>query len=116
MNSKEIIYNIALAEVVNLHLDDYHTLFLAQMVLRKIRHPEEKMDEISFKVMRKMSKLYKKKKDVLELSAEKSLDNLEEKLEDCQAIPECLYAGKTVSNVVKYLVQKVLDILEEEEQ
>lgn len=115
MNPKELIYNTALAEVVKLHLDDYHTLFLANMVLRKIRHPEEKMDEISSKVMKKMTKIYKKKKNVIELSASKSLDKLEEKLEECKGIPENMYAGKTVSNVVKGLCKKVLERLDEED-
>lgn len=115
MNPKELIYNAALAEVVNLQLDDYHTLFLANMVLRKIRHPEEKMDEISSRVMKKMTKIYKKKKNVIELSSSKSLDKLEEKLEECPNIPEGMFAGKTVSNVVKALCKKVLERLDEED-
>ena len=115
MGTKEEIYMEALLEVVKLKLDDYHTVFLANMVLRKMRHPEEKIPEIAFRVMKKMPRIYKKKKNILELSPEKSLDKLEEKLEECKNIPESLYNGKTVSNVVRYLCCKVLFRLEEKE-
>lgn len=115
MKSEELIYNTALAEVINLQLDDYHTLFLANMVLRKIRYPEEKMDEISSIVMKMMHHIYTKKKNVIDFSSSRSLDRLEEKLDECPNIPEGMFAGKTVSNVVKALCKKVLERLDEED-
>ena len=56
-----LIYNTTVAEVMNLKIDNYHTSFLTQMVLRRIKHPEEKMDRIASKTMKMMPKIYKRK-------------------------------------------------------
>ena len=113
MKSKEIIYDSIISEIVKLQLDDYHTLFLANLILRRIRHPEEHMKERVTKVMKKMTVVYQKKKNVIEISSEKCLDILEEKLEECPNIPDHLYSGRTVGNVVKFYTSKVMESLEE---
>lgn len=102
MKNKELIYNTALKEVMKLKIDSYHTVFLANMVLRRIRHPEEKMDKIASKTMSKMRKVYTKK-DVVEVSAGKCLDQLEEALNNSRAVPDDWLTGQTVSHVVKKL-------------
>ena len=57
--SKVMIYNIILEEVMKLNLKDgYNSIFLASMILRKIRHPEEDMREIALKVMKTMPVRY----------------------------------------------------------
>ena len=66
MNNKKLLFEITLEEVKSLKLDKYHTRFLTEMVLRKLRHPEEKMDEIATKTMKVMTKNYHTKKQNLE--------------------------------------------------
>ena len=112
MKNKTLIYNMAMKEVVNLKLDGYHTVFLANMVLRKIRHPEEKMDKIASKTMKKMREL-SEKKNLIEVSASKCLNQLEEALNDSKAVPDEWLAGQSVSNVVKKLVEKVVNVLDD---
>lgn len=111
---EELIYNIALAETMNLKLDNYHTIFLAQMVLRRIKHPTEKMDKISSKTMKKMPKIYKKK-EIVEVSAAKCLDQLEAALDKSDSVPQEWMTGQIVSHVVKKLAQIVISQLDEEE-
>lgn len=108
MKQKEIIYNIALEEVLKLKLDNYHTIFLANMVLRKVRHPEEKMDKIAAKTMKKMLFIYEKK-NLVEISSDKCLDNLEEALNRSNSVPQEWLVGQEVSNVVKHLALMVID-------
>ena len=40
-------FETALEEVEKLKLDKYHTRFLTEMVVRKLKYPEEKMDVIA---------------------------------------------------------------------
>ncbi len=108
MKNKKLIYNVALSEAEKLKLDKYHTCFLAEMVVRKLRHPEEKMDKIASKVMKEMKKNYPKK-DLVEVSASKCLDQLEVALNDSDAVPTEWLVGQTVSHVVKKLAQIVFD-------
>lgn len=108
MKSKEILYNMALEEVLKIKIDDYHTVFLTNMVVRKIRHPEEKTDKIAEKVMKKMPDYYKKKKDVLVVSARKSLENLEAALDNSE-VPQEWMRGQCVSHVVKELAKIVVN-------
>ena len=112
MRNKELIFNVALDEVEQLGLDKYHTKFLANMVARKVRHPEEKMQVLAKKTMKKMPKLYPKK-DLVQVSTEKCLDQLEIALNDSSLVPEDWLSGQTVSHVVKKLASKVVDVLNE---
>lgn len=113
MNNKELIYAVAFAEAKKLGIDNYNTQFLANMVLRKIRHPEEKMNEIATKVMNKMCKIYKNKK-IVAVSSSKCLDQLQEKLDSSDNVPEELKNGKVVSRVVKKLAAEIIENLDEE--
>lgn len=105
---KEIIYGIALKHVSSLGMDNYHTIFLTNMVVRKQSHPNEKMDVIATKVMKLMTKVYGKK-NLIETSARKSLNRLEVAL-DRSNVPNEWLTGQSVSHVVKKLVK----IVEEE--
>ena len=108
MNNKKIIFETALEEVKKLKLDKYHTRFLTEMVVRKLRHPEEKMDVIASKTMKVMKKNYGKK-NLVEVSASKSLNQLEEALNSSDAVPTEWLSGQTVSHVVKILVAQVIE-------
>ena len=108
MNNKKIIFETAREEVKKLELDKYHTRFLTEMVVRKHRHPEEKMDVIASKTMKVMKKNYGKK-NLVEVSASKSLNQLEEALNSSDAVPTEWLSGQTVSHVVKILVAQVIE-------
>lgn len=70
--NKEMVYSIVLEEVIKINLKDgYNAIFLATMVLRKIRHPEENIREIAQRVMKKMPVRYGRE----DLSAEDPQEN-----------------------------------------
>ena len=111
MNNKKLIYEAAWTEAKKLGIDNFNAEFLANMVLRKIRHPEEKMDVIAAKVMQKISV---KDKKIVAVSSAKCLDQLQEKLDSSDNVPEDLKNGKLVSRVVKKLAAKIIENLDEE--
>lgn len=113
MNNKKLLFEVTLEEVRKLQLDKYHTRFLTEMVVRKLRHPEEKMDCIAKKTMKEMKKSYGKK-NLVEVSASKSLDQLEVALNNSDAVPNEWLSGQTVSHVVKKLVVKVIETVDKE--
>ena len=116
MKEKELIYMMALEEVKKLHLDDYHTEFLAQMVTRKVRHPKEHVDDIAKKVMEKMPMIFMKKKKIMLVSTDKWLDELEMLLESSEYVPTEMLelGGENVSSVVKYFSKIVFEKLNAE--
>lgn len=111
MKDKELIYATAFAEVKKFGLGNYHTDFLANMVLRKIRHPEEKMDKIATKVMEKMTRKHKK----IAICSEKCLDQLHEKLDMSDKVPEEWKSGQAVSRIVKKVAAIVIETLDDED-
>lgn len=113
MKNKKLLYNAALEEVEKLQLDKYHTCFLAEMVVRKLRHPEEKMDKVASKAMKEMRKNYPKK-NIVEVSSSKCLDQLEAALNASNAVPEEWLSGQSVSHVVKKIAEIVFDGLDGE--
>ena len=110
-----LIYNVTVAEVMKLKIDKYHTSFLTQMVLRRIKHPEEKMDRIASKTMKMMPKIYTRK-EVVEVSSSKCLNQLEEALDKSDSVPQDWITGQMVSHVVKKLVQIVIAKVDGEKQ
>lgn len=127
-------FQYALAEVSKIHgLNSYHTIFLGTMVLRKIRHPEEGLREITAKTMETMSKRYGSeqldekeealrvaaieavnetadtygKKNLVSVSTTKCLESLEEALEMAQLPPDLKLEGETVKCVFEYLTKKL---------
>lgn len=138
--NKEMVYNMVLEEVMKLNLKDgYNAIFLATMVLRKIRHPEENMREIALKVMKTMPVRYGRedlsdedpqeelmkelsrkainkseedygKNDIVVVSIDKCLDNLEIALSDEAKLPEeLLNEPQIVGATVKIIAKKVID-------
>lgn len=96
----------------DLKLPYYPKLLLINMVYRKIKHPEEKMDEIMAKVTKTtVPELYKKHKgkSFMQVSVNKDLDMLERELHECDNLPEELLNGKVIANTVKYYAKKVID-------
>lgn len=136
--NKEMVYNMVLEEVMKLNLKDgYNAIFLATMVLRKIRHPEENMREIALKVMKTMpvrygredlsaedpqeelmKKLSRKainkseeeygKNDIVVVSIDKCLDQLEMALNDAN-LPEEWLSEQIVGTTVKKLAARVIE-------
>ena len=136
--NKERVYNMVLEEVMKLNLKDgYNSIFLATMILRKIRHPEEDMREISRKVMKKMPVRYGRedlslenpqenkmkelsrkaihkseedygKADIVEISIDKCLDQLEMALNDAN-LPEEWLSEQIVGTTVKKMSVIVID-------
>ncbi len=139
---KETVYNVCMTEVMKLGIKDgYHSVFLGTMVLRRIRHPEESIHEIATKVMDTMpvrygnqdmsesnpseqqmrdismnaiekSKASYGKVEIIKVSREKALNELEEALANASDIPDCWIEGWIVSNVVNNLVTLVFKELD----
>lgn len=116
---KRQISNAIMEEIMELHLSSYHTIFLANMILEQVEHPSKKINELAEVVMKIMPNKYHKKR-VIETSAKKSLEALEEELHDCTRLLEIsdeenvdLFLGKAVKNIVLYFVNKVLKQYEE---
>lgn len=101
MNNKKLIFDAAYAEVAKLGLNSYETQYIAKMVLRKVRHPEEKVDQIAKRVERKMSKIYRH----TELSSTKRLDILQDAIDGAN-VPEDWQRGQIVSTSIKALAAK----------
>lgn len=105
MNEKQkAVYDAAFEEAKKLRIGKYHTEFIAYMIYRKVRHPKEKMDVLAVKAMNHMAK---KRKNCIKTSAVKSLEALEEALDGSSKIPDELFAGKPVANIVKKLAKNV---------
>lgn len=114
MKRKEVIYNVALKEILQLKLDDYHTIFLANLVTRKIIYSEEELNQVISKTMHRMTKIYKQKRNIVEISAKKCKEQLEEALDSANSeVPDEWLCGDMVSNVVKEITKIVIDELSE---
>lgn len=102
---KKIIFDIALEEAKKLKISKFQTVFLANMVLGKHRHPSKKIDEIARRAMEKMPERYHK--NIIQVAAKTAIDNLEEELSDSETINEEWLRGKIVSNTVNSLTKIV---------
>ena len=112
MPKNKKLYEIVEMTCADLKLPDYPKLLLINMVYRKIKHPEEKTDEIMAKVIKTtVPELYKKqkKKAYMQVSANKELGMLERELHECENLPEELLNGKVIANTVKYYAKKIID-------
>ena len=83
------------------------------MVARKVRHPEEKMDEFAVYAQKQMNKIYQpymeRQKDNFLEELEADLDEVKtENLEDESLIRN----GKPIANIVKSMAKNVFDELE----
>lgn len=136
--SKEVMYNMILEEVLKLELKDgYNVIFLSTMVLRKIRHPEEDMREISRKVMKKMPERYGKqdlslenpqeenmkkisrkalkkseeeygKENIVVITSDESLENLESALDEARLPKSLMYEPELVGVTVKKIAKTII--------
>ena len=104
---KKAIFDAALDEAKKLKIGNYHTEFIAYMVYRNIKHPTEKMDVLAEKAMDYMNK----KRKSLKRGKFKSLEALEEALDGSAKVPDELFAGKPVANVVNALAKIVIEKL-----
>ena len=112
-NNKEVIRELSKEQAKKLGLGNKTTNVLAFMVARKVRHPEEKMDELAVYAQKQMKKIdpqyteRQKEKFLVELEAE--LDEVKtENLEDESLIRN----GKPIANIVKSMAKNVFDALE----
>lgn len=132
---KHELYHLSLMEVGRIkRLDSYHTVFLATMLLRKMRHPEESLKEITSKTKKKMESRYGKveceeleeekmrkesmvalnksesdygKNNILIRTDEKSLEQLEEALEGADIPKEWVESGYTVEDILEYMAKEI---------
>lgn len=96
-----------------LEMPFYQRLLLTNMVYRKIRHPEEKVDKIIELVTEKtVPEQYQKyrKETRMHVSVKREIEALEQYLHECDNIPEELLSGQVISNTVKYYVKKVMEL------
>ena len=115
MNEKEqIVVAKIIEKVYDFHLSKYHYLFLSQMAIRRYeltrKKKTENIEKTAMKIMRRMPELCKKTeglehKNVIQTSAAKSLQRLEEELCDSETVPERLLRGPVVENVLEYLLE-----------
>ncbi|MBQ2937882.1 MAG: hypothetical protein IJE05_03260 [Clostridia bacterium] len=137
---KEELYKICLMEVSRIkYLGNYHTIFLSTMLLRKMRHPEEKLKEIISKTQKKMRRRYSNKEcpevqeekmrtesmqavgcngqnygknNFLERTNERCLEQLEDALEGAVIPKDWKLTGFTVEDVLDYMVKELSVIAE----
>ena len=112
-NNKEVIRELSKEQAKKLGLGNKTTNVLAFMVARKVRHPEEKMDELAVyaqKQMKKIDPLYtERQKDNFLVELEAELDEVKtENLEDESLIRN----GNPIANTVKSMAKNVFDELE----
>ena len=112
-NNEEVIRELSKEQAKTLGLGTKTTNVLAFMVARKVRHPEEKMDELAVYAQKQMKKIdpqyteRQNEKFLVELEAE--LDEVKtENLEDESLIRN----GKPIANIVKSMAKNVFDELE----
>lgn len=132
---KHELYHLSLMEVSRIkRLDSYHTVFLATILLGKMRHPEESLKEITSKTKKKMESRYGKveceeqeeeqmrkesmvatnkfgenygKNNILIRTDEKSLEQLEDALEGADIPKEWEVSGYTVEDILEYMAKEI---------
>lgn len=115
MNEKEqIMVASIMTKVSSFGLSKYQELFLTQMALRQYeqrrKKKEESLEQTAGKIMKRMQGLCKKtkglqhKRNIIERSPERSLEQLWEELCDSSTVPEELLRGQVVENVMEYLL------------
>ncbi len=112
MPKNKKLYEAVAMMCADLKLAYYPKLLLVNMVYRKIKHPEEKTDEIMAKVINTtVPELYKKHKGkpFMQVSVTKEIDMLERELHECENLPEDLLNGKVIANTVKYYAKEFID-------
>ncbi len=112
-NNKEVIRELSKEQAKTLGLGTKTTNVLAFMVARKVRHPEEKMDELAVYAQKQMNKIYppytERQKDNFLIELEAELDEVKtENLEDESLIRN----GNPIANIVKSMAKNVFDELE----
>lgn len=131
---KHELYQLCLMEVGRIKkLDSYHTVFLATMLLRKMRHPEEELNEITSKTKKKMESRYGKeeleaeeetmrkesmvatnkfgedygKSNILIRTNEKSLEQLESALEGAVIPNEWTESSYEIKDILEYMLEEI---------
>lgn len=132
---KNELYRISLMEVERIHgLSSYHTIFFTTMLLRKVRHPGEKLRETVSKTMKKMETRYSRneandeeeekirkvsmkalnkttenygKSDVLSRAADACFDELDSALEFVTMPAEWDVQGYNVKSVMEHLMKEL---------
>lgn len=132
---KEELYKITLMEVSRIrYLDRYHTIFLGLLLFRKMRHPEEKLKELTSKVRKRMEVCYSNKEcsdsedekmreesmkavnsygqnfgktNILQRTDERCLEQLESALEQAVLPEEWKITGHTVEDVLNYMISEL---------
>lgn len=88
-----------------LELPLYQRILLIEMLYRKVRHPEEDVNQLIDKAVDEVvPKRYKalKKRSCIRVSVNKEKRRLEEELHDCRNLPEQLLTGDVIENTIRY--------------
>lgn len=116
MNERDQIMVAKITEkVYDFQLSKYHYLFLLQMAVRRYelsqQKEEEEIEQTVMEIMQRMPNLCKqhnklRHKNIVQTSARKSIERLEEELCDSENIDERLLRGPVIENVLKYLIEE----------
>lgn len=79
----------------------FNTDFLAEMIRRKYWHPEEGTLSIADRTGKKMKKINKKGNRIIDSTAQKNLERLEEELDESPKVTSEQCRGYLVKNIVK---------------
>ena len=98
------IHNEIVSLCDKLDMPFYQRVLLAAMVYRRVKHPEEEIEQLIDKAVEvTVAKRYKKLgKSCMRVSVKRERQRLEEELHDCKNLPEELFKGDIVENAVKY--------------
>lgn len=116
MNEKDQkMFNDVFCNVARFEMSNYQTLFLTQLTIRRkeveTSGEEETLEESVSKVMKIMQKSCGKspllchKRNIVETSVSKCLQELEAELSDAKSIRREWNRGSIVENVLEYLVR-----------
>ena len=101
-----------MGKVMQLGLSWYHQLFLAEMAIEQYDAKETKTQgELATIAMTRMPELCQRSKEhakrrIVAISADRSLERLEEELHASAAVPEDLLLGDVIQNVLDFLLEE----------
>lgn len=106
------IHNEIISLCDKLDMPLYQRVLLAAMVYRRVKHPEEGIEQLIDKTVENtVAKRYKKLgKSCMRVSVSKEKERLEEELHDCGNLPEDLFKGDIVENTVRYYYKAVCGV------
>ena len=113
---KEKTRDKIITRVLELGISKYQSLYLTELAFRRYeiasKNKKESIQESAREIMKRMPELCRKteglqhKKNVVETSSVRALEELEAELGDSKTISDGLLRGDIVRNVLGYLLEK----------